>query len=164
MSNLRNPTPEAAGMRLDEAVRRATATSRMAKMNRRALLRALGMYANVFAVLIALGLPNGNLRRAAGGAMASLDGVVRQASSGVMSASEDYFYGYRMQMPVLETPAEPDPAAQVEHQLDPSFGSHAGRWAEPTQETPAEHSAQSYEVSALSQAQGAQVPAAPEVR
>lgn len=74
------------GVRLDEAVRRATPLKRVAKPDRRSLLRALAVYANVFAVLVALGIPNGTLRQAAGGAMASFDGVVRQTSAEVMYA------------------------------------------------------------------------------
>lgn len=78
-----NPTD---GARLDEAVRRATPLTRMARPNRRAVLRAMGGYANFFVVLVALGIPNGTLRQAAGGAFASFDGVVRATSAEVMYA------------------------------------------------------------------------------
>ncbi len=72
---------------LDDAVRRATPVSRVLVHGHRGLLRALGLYANVFAVLVAVGIPNGTLRQAAVGAMASFDGVVRQASAEVVYAA-----------------------------------------------------------------------------
>lgn len=78
-----NPTD---GARLDEAVRRATPLTRMAKPNRRGLLRAMGVYSNLFVVLVALGIPNGTLRQAAGGALASFDRVVRATSAEVVYA------------------------------------------------------------------------------
>lgn len=78
---------KSSGRRLDEAVRRATPATRVMLHGHRGLLRALGLYANVFAVLVALGIPNGTLRQAAVGAMASFDGVVRQASAEVVYAA-----------------------------------------------------------------------------
>ena len=86
-----NPLPSdsdesrASRSRLESAVRRATPVSHLVMPTGRRVRRILGIYANVFAVLIAMGLPNGALRQEAGRAMTSLDGAVRQAS-GVMHA------------------------------------------------------------------------------
>ena len=68
--------------RLDAAVRRATPMSRLVTPSRRNLIRSMAVYANVFALLVALGIPNGTLRRAAGDALVSFDGAARQASEG----------------------------------------------------------------------------------
>lgn len=93
---------------LDEAVRRATSVRRMAKPRSRNIRRVLGIYANVFAVLVALGLPNGVLRHETGRALASFDGAVRQASTGVIHAvSTDH----GVAPAVAPEPAQPDPAS-----------------------------------------------------
>lgn len=80
---------EAARSRLDRAMRRATPLSRLALPSRRSLYRTAGLYANVFALVVALGIPNGTLRRAAGDAMVSFDGAARQVS-GMVAVSADY--------------------------------------------------------------------------
>ena len=73
--------------RLDRAVRRAVGM-RFATPSMRSLLRACAVYANVIALVVALGMPNGNLRQAAGSAMSAFESAVRSANEAVFSGPD----------------------------------------------------------------------------
>lgn len=79
-----SPESDAERARLDEALRRATPRRRVVLPSPMARLRLFGMYANVFAVVIALGIPNGVMRRTTAEAVASFDGIARQAAGSLI--------------------------------------------------------------------------------
>lgn len=54
----------------------------------RSLLRACAMYANVIALAVALGMPNGNLRQAAGSAFLAFDSALRSVNESVFSGPD----------------------------------------------------------------------------
>ncbi len=65
--------------RIDRAVRRAVGI-KFARPSLRSLLRACGVYANVIAAVVALGIPTaGGLRSAAGSAALAFESAVRSA-------------------------------------------------------------------------------------
>lgn len=101
--------------RIDRAVRRAVGM-RFATPSMRSLLRACAVYANVIALVVALGMPNGTLRQAAGSAMAAFESAVRNANDAVFSGPDMLSAPVDLSLvtePGFETPAfeiEPDSA------------------------------------------------------
>lgn len=69
---------------LDAAVRRAVGM-RFTLPSLRSMLRACSMYANVIAVAVALGIPGGGLRLAAGSAVQAFESAVRSTRDSLAS-------------------------------------------------------------------------------
>lgn len=89
MNNTRKTSPENSRdrARLDRAVRRAVGMG-FATPSMRSLLRACAMYANVIALAVALGMPDGNLRQAAGSAFLAFDSALRSVNESVFSGPD----------------------------------------------------------------------------
>lgn len=118
------------GASIDAAVRRAVGM-RFALPSLRSMLRACSVYANVIAVAVALGIPGGGLRQAAGSAAQAFESAVRAtrdsfagipdrlASPADLSAVTETEPAEAPVVPAPETEPPPPPPVSVRSRISP---------------------------------------------